>query len=329
MIKKITLLLISLSLCIGAFAVYSLNALQSAQPVYKAGDLINVSAGQGLSNICRAAIVDNSELVCTTLKVYAKLHPEITKLKAGLYEYSGESLLMFISKLTEGDVVRFSFTIVEGTTYKQLLGELKRAPYMVTSNTEDINRALKAAGLIDENPEGWFYPETYQYQAGDSDISLLLRAYREMVRVLDNEWAQKQAGLPISTQYEALILASLIEKESGKDAERPLISSVFKNRLNLKMRLQTDPTVIYGLGDAYQGDIKRVHLKQRTPYNTYQINGLPPTPIAMPSIASIRAALHPTESEYLYFVASGDGGHYFSKTLAEHNRAVRKFILNK
>jgi UPF0755 protein len=329
MMKKLVFTLILLIACLTGVLFYGFNTLQNARPVFNQHELVDVKAGKGLSQLCRKAIKERQSLICNSLKLYAKFYPEITQLKAGLYEYQNEHLLAFITKITQGEVKQFSFTIIEGSTFKHVLTQIKEAPYLIQSDHEQIASALKQAGLTDENPEGWLFPETYHYQAGDSDITILLRAYQEMVDVLSLEWQNKQADLPLKNKYEALILASLIEKESGKGSELPLISSVFKNRLNLNMRLQTDPTVIYGLGDAYQGDIKRVHLKQKTPYNTYQIKGLPPTPIAMPSLASIRAAVHPVTSEYLYFVASGDGGHYFSKTLEEHNRAVRKYILKK
>ncbi|OJI45892.1 putative aminodeoxychorismate lyase [Vibrio vulnificus] len=177
-----------------------------------------------------------------------------------------------------------------------------------------------------EKLEGLFLAETYHYTYGTSDVELLKRAHEKLNRVLDKHWQQRQDKLPLKNSYEALILASIIEKETAIDEERERVASVFVNRLNKRMRLQTDPTVIYGMGEAYDGNIRKKDLRTPTPYNTYVINGLPPTPIAMAGEASIAAALNPENSSYLYFVASGKGGHVFSKTLAEHNRAVRAYL---
>ncbi|MNE28808.1 putative aminodeoxychorismate lyase [compost metagenome] len=184
-------------------------------------------------------------------------------------------------------------------------------------------------GIDNGKLEGWFLPETYAYTTHASDISILRRAYQDMKTFLQENWEKRQADLPYKTPYEALIMASIIEKETGQPDERAQIASVFVNRLRLGMKLQTDPTVIYGVKDRYDGNIRRSDLTDVNPYNTYVIDGLPPTPIAMPGKASIEAALNPKSTDYLYFVAKGGGAHYFSRTLDEHNRAVREFILKK
>ncbi|MDF5601826.1 endolytic transglycosylase MltG, partial [Vibrio parahaemolyticus] len=205
--------------------------------------------------------------------------------------------------------------------------QLKSAPYLKHDLTDLSEKEMAAKlGIEREKLEGLFLAETYHYTAGASESQLLKRAHRKLNKILDASWEARQEKLPLQDKYEALILASIIEKETAIDSERERVASVFINRLNKRMRLQTDPTVIYGMGDAYDGNIRKKDLRTPTPYNTYTINGLPPTPIAMAGEASIEAALNPESSNYLYFVASGKGGHVFSKSLAEHNRAVRAYL---
>jgi UPF0755 protein len=190
----------------------------------------------------------------------------------------------------------------------------------------DIMTRIGHAG---EHPEGRFLPDTYHFPSGMTDVAFLKRAYDAMAEELADAWEKRDAGLPLRTPYEALILASIVEKETGKAGERPLIAGVFVQRLRKGMRLQTDPTVIYGMGEAFDGNIRRRDLLADTPYNTYTRNGLPPTPIAMPGRDAIAAAMHPQEDGYLYFVSRGDGSHYFSRTLEVHEQAVKKFQLGK
>jgi UPF0755 protein len=188
---------------------------------------------------------------------------------------------------------------------------------------------LRAALGLEHSLEGWLFPDTYRFTPGTADIDILKRAHAVMKKRLADAWSTRDATIPLKSSYEALILASIVEKETGQASERPLIASVFMNRLKRSMRLQTDPTVIYGMGDRFDGNIRKRDLSADTPWNTYTREGLPPTPIAMPGMASLRAATHPTESDYLYFVARGDGSHEFSRTLEEHNRAVAKYQLGK
>jgi UPF0755 protein len=188
---------------------------------------------------------------------------------------------------------------------------------------------MRLIGHPDQHPEGMFFPDTYRFPKGTTDVDFLKRAYDVMQQHLEREWIQRDPDLPLNSSYEALILASIIEKETGAAFERPLIAGVFIQRLKRDMRLQTDPTIIYGLGSGFDGDIRFRDLKKDTPYNTYLHSGLTPTPIALPGLESIRAALHPAPTKALYFVSRGDGTHHFSETLQEHNEAVKRFQLNR
>ncbi len=190
-------------------------------------------------------------------------------------------------------------------------------------------QVMEAVGAAGQHPEGWFFPDTYMFSGSETDLDILKRAYSRMVRVLDEEWENREQGLPYNSPYEALIMASIVERETGVAHERQEVAGVFVRRLHKGMRLQTDPTVIYGMGDDYDGRIRTRDLRAYTPYNTYRIDGLPPTPIALPGRDSVHAALHPADGDALFFVARGDGSHKFSRTLAEHQKAVREFQLNR
>ncbi|WP_035386891.1 endolytic transglycosylase MltG [Ferrimonas senticii] len=260
------------------------------------------------------------------LRLALKLKPQLANIKVGTYQLPEQlTVEQALALLVKGVEAQFSITLVEGGTIKQWLAQIAEHPRL--KHTIESPQALAQALKIDQsNPEGWFYPDTYSFNAGSSDLELLTRAHLKMEQELQRVWQDRQQPLPLNNAYELLTLASIIEKETAVASERPTVASVFINRLNKKMRLQTDPTVIYGVGDAYNGDITRKHLQTKTPYNTYRIDGLTPTPIANPSLASIEAAANPATSNYLYFVASGDGGHTFSKTLQEHNRAVKRYL---
>ncbi len=286
-----------------------------------------VKKGTGFNKLCRQWQQQQWVEDCWRFQILAKLDPTLTDLKAGLYELSADSVINNIKKINQGEQVSFSFTIIEGQALRDILNALITAPHL----QNDLKLEQLGEQIIGRQThlEGWLFPDTYHYHSNDTASSLLKRAAQKMQQTLADAWQQRANDLPYDTAYEALIMASIIEKETALASERPLIASAFINRLNTNMRLQTDPTVIYGLGEDFDGDIKRKDLINYTPYNTYRINGLPPTPIAMPSKEAILAAVNPPKSEYVYFVAKGDGSHQFSTTLKQHNAAVNRYILNK
>ena len=264
------------------------------------------------------------------LKIRLKLEPELGNIKVGTYELlpsmSGLDLLELFSS---GKELQFSISLVEGLNWQEWLFILRAHPQIQFS--DDFYQQLEklAAPLPEQSIEGFLLPDTYYFVAHTDAIELVKRAHTSMQQYLNDAWQNRALDLPYASAYEGLIMASIIEKETGVAQERAQISGVFVNRLNLKMRLQTDPTVIYGMGDDFDGNIRRKDLKKATPYNTYVIKGLPPTPIAMPSKLAIDAAFNPIETQQLYFVSKGDGSHKFSITLQQHNIAVRKYQLNK
>jgi UPF0755 protein len=258
----------------------------------------------------------------------ARLSGEARRVQAGEYQVRpGDSPSRLLSRLVAGDVVTYQAQILEGWTAMQAVAALGADPVLerrldgVTAET-----LLEVLGLPGGHAEGMFFPDTYRFVRGDSDADVLRRAHARMESVLQEAWAERSSGLPYESPYEALIVASLIEKETGREDDRALISQVFVRRLALGMRLQTDPSVIYGIGEQFEGVLTRTHLREATPYNTYVIPALPPTPIALPGARSITAALHPAEGDYLYFVSRGDGTSKFSMTLEEHNDAVFRYL---
>jgi UPF0755 protein len=265
------------------------------------------------------------------LRLLARWEGQAARLQAGEYHIpQGTTPDQLLALLVSGRVINHALTLVEGWTFRQVMAAIQGHGVLQDTLAGLSDEEIMAhIGHVGEHPEGRFFPDTYLFPRGTTDVDFLLRAYGAMERILQAEWEQRDGGLPLKSPYEALILASIVERETGVVAERPEIAGVFVRRLQKGMRLQTDPTVIYGMGERFDGNIRRADLRADTPYNTYLIRGLTPTPICMPSGDAIRAALHPADGDSLYFVSRGDGSHQFSATLDEHNRAVRKYQLKK
>ncbi len=265
------------------------------------------------------------------LTLWARYHGIDTSIRAGEFELGdGLTPRAALNHLLRGPFVQYPISFIEGTTVRDALNALWSSP-KVQRTLQGLGEAELLAALNSPRAslEGLLFPDTYFYTAGTTDLSILRRAAARLDQVLAEEWTLRQDDLPYTSPYEALIMASIIEKESGMISERAEIAGVFVRRLRLGMRLQSDPTVIYGMGDAYQGNIRREDLETTTPYNTYRIDGLPPSPIALSGRDAINASLHPAPGTSLYFVATGEGGHVFSETLEEHNAAVRQYQLGR
>jgi UPF0755 protein len=311
----------------GVAGWFAWRAYSAPLPLPETPFVFEVRAGSTLSAVARELGASGALPQPWALIGLGRWRGTDRAIKAGSYEIeAGITLPRLLDKLTQGDVTQRSLVVVEGSTFADMKRVLRENP-AIRNTVLDLPDAeiLARLGMTPGSPEGRFFPDTYFFAAGSTDVALLDRARRALDVRLAAAWEHRAVELPLATPYEALILASIVEKETGRAADRPLIASVFVNRLRKGMRLQTDPTVIYGLGAAFDGDLRRRDLEADTPYNTYTRDGLPPTPIALPSQASLDAVLHPPVSEYLYFVARGDGTSKFSATLAEHNRAVSKF----
>ncbi len=292
---------------------------------------IEIEQGSSMRQVARQVAASGVDINPWLFEALARASGHASRVKAGSYEIlEGVTPWTLLQKLVRGDASQGEFVLVDGWTFRRLREELARLPGLKadTANLSD-QEVLARLGVSASNAEGLFMPDTYFYAKGGSDLALLARAQRAMARHLDGAWSKRDPDLPVSSPYEALIMASLIEKETGIAEDRPRIASVFYNRLRIGMPLQTDPTVIYGLGPNFDGNLRKADLQADTPYNTYTRRGLPPTPIAMPSEAALAAALHPPRTPYLYFVARGDGSSEFSRTLDEHNRAVARYQKRK
>jgi UPF0755 protein len=262
-------------------------------------------------------------------ELLARAHGKVREIKAGSYEIlQPVTPLELLQKLTRGDVTQAEVRLLEGWTFAQIRAALDASPYLrhETTGMSDAD-ILARLNVTEMHPEGLFFPDTYLFGKGASDLAVLRRSYGAMARHLKEEWEARDTTVPYRSPYEALIMASIIEKETGQAGERDMIGGVLVNRLRIGMRLQVDPTIIYGLGAAFDGNLKRSHLLEDGPYNTYTRAGLPPTPIAMPGLASLRAAVRPGKTDAMYYVSRNDGSSHFSRTLEEHNRAVARYQL--
>ena len=289
-----------------------------------------VKTGSGVKAVSRQLAEEGVLPDEHSLWVLARLLDRTPSIQAGTYRLDKPlTPLEILDKLARGDVMMVELRFIEGTTLRQWMAQLaKEGRVKVTlagKGEPEVRAAVGASGPL----EGWLFPDTYRFAPGTTDVEILKRAHGAMKKRLEEAWQAKAPDLPLKTPYEALILASIVEKETGQASERTLIASVFANRLRKGMRLQTDPTVIYGMGEAYDGNIRKKDLTADTPWNTYTRDGLPPTPIAMPGAGSLQAAVNPAESDMLYFVGKGDGTHQFSRTLEEHNRAVARYQLKR
>ena len=338
--KKFFFLLLFLVVLLASAGFWGYQQLQQfiQQPVNVQKDQL-LTVERGTTGNKLVALLEKERILedADQLSWLLKLHPELNKIKAGTYSLNGINTVEALLKLlNSGKEAQFSLTFVEGETFKTLRKRLENAPHLKQtlqgkSNDEvfglldmdtNLNKNLTESHVID----GWIYPDTYNYTPNSTDLDLLQRSVARMKKALDKTWNNRDKNLPLADPYEMLILASIVEKETGIAAERPQIASVFINRLKAKMKLQTDPTVIYGMGEDYNGNIRKKDLETPTPYNTYVIDGLPRTPIAMPSEEALQAVAHPAQTEFYYFVADGTGGHKFSRNLNEHNKAVQEYL---
>lgn len=329
-IKKIIYFILLTGFLISLFLGYKFNQFKT-QPINLEAEsvLFTIYSGNTIRQVAQR-LADKGYIADPLMFItLAKINTDRGHIKAGEFfiksTHSPQDLLQLFRK---GNSILYSFTIIEGWTFDQLLQAISEDPVLVqTINSPSITDIMAQISHAEEHPEGRFLPDTYHFPRGTTDISFLKRAYRTMQKKLQQEWESRDSDLPLNSAYDALILASIIEKETGAAFERPLISAAFIQRLKKKMRLQTDPTIIYGMGKNFDGNIRYKDLRKDTPYNTYVHKGLTPTPIALPGEDAIHAALHPAKSDAIYFVSKGDGTHKFSKTLAEHNAAVSKYQL--
>lgn len=314
-------------LAVGLVAGYGWHWAHQPIPLKSEGVDFRIPPGSSLRAAARLISESGVEVAPERLVWLGRFTRVATAIKAGSYEVkAGVTPMGLLHKLSKGDVSQGEIRLVEGWTLRQWREKLDGQTDLRhdSKGLDEASLALKL-GVPEARLEGVLFPDTYQFDKQSSDLEVLARAYRVMKKRLDTEWSQRAQGLPYQTPYQALIMASIIEKETGTASDRPLVAAVFVNRLRMGMLLQTDPTVIYGMGEAFDGNIRKRDLVTDTPYNTYTRVGLPPTPIAMPSVASLHAALHPADSDALYFVARGDGSSEFSRTLEEHNRAVNRY----
>ncbi|HAA07570.1 MAG TPA: endolytic transglycosylase MltG [Acinetobacter schindleri] len=309
-------------------AVILKSSLFRDYPVEGKKQMLAISAGDTYSGFIDRLAKEGHVSFPILLKVYQRFIIHDT-MKAGVYEVrDGMSIRQVLEMISNSENAQMNrILVVEGTTFKQLIDTLKKDD-LVTKEVVNLptDQLLKELNIPFNHPEGLFAPDTYFFAKGETDRKILTDLYQRQMKSLDQAWEKRASDLPYQNKYEALIMASIIEKETSLDSELQQVSGVFVRRLKIGMRLQTDPTVIYGMGDKYQGNITRQDLRTPTAYNTYTISGLPPTPIALPSKKAIEAAMHPDNSQNIYFVATGNGGHKFSTNLQDHNRAVQEYL---
>ena len=318
------------TLAIGAAAWWLHNPMRLNLPAGSQVLDLEIEPGTRAAQVAEAVVASGADVNVMLLQAWFRVSGQARQIKAGSYEITpGATPRSLLSMVVRGDQTLKSITLVEGWSFSQVRTALQKAellaPDSIGLQPEMIMEKLGKTGI---HPEGRFFPDTYSYAKGSSDLAVLKRAAKAMDKRLDAAWALRSADTPLKTRDEALILASIVEKETGKPTDRAQIAGVFTNRLRINMRLQTDPTVIYGLGDAFDGNLRKRDLLADTPYNTYTRGGLPPTPIAMPGKAALLAAVQPAPTKALYFVARGDGTSQFSANLDDHNRAVNKYIRN-
>ena len=321
-----------LLLALLAVLVAGLGAWFAHRPLTLKNEVVDFTVPRGLGMRQAANVIAEAGVGVDPvwLSWLARIGGRANSIKAGSYEvHAGITAWQLVLKLSDGDVSQADVLLVEGWTFKQVRKVLESHPEL-DPDTVGLSDAeiLARIGAAEPHPEGLFFPDTYLFDKRSGASGVLRRAYHAMQQRLEQAWAVRDPALPLKTPYEALILASIVEKETGRAEDRGLVASVFANRLRIGMPLQTDPTVIYGLGPDFDGRLRRRHLETDHPWNTYTRGGLPPTPIAMPGPDALLAAVKPQQSEFLYFVSRGDGSSQFSRTLAEHNKAVNRFIRN-
>ena len=337
--KKFFIFLLILLLILGGVGFWGYQKLTSFvhTPVNVTQDqLLTIERGTTGSKL--AALLEQENILehADLLPWLLKLQPQLNKVKAGTYSLTGVKTLQdLLDMINSGKEAQFSVKFIEGKTFKEWRKNLENAPHLKQALQGKTDKEIMA--LLDipavtkavyewNNMEGWLYPDTYNYTPNSTDLELLKRSATRLQKALDKAWNERDENLPLADPYQMLILASIVEKETGIAAERPQVASVFINRLKANMKLQTDPTVIYGMGESYTGNIRKKDLETITPYNTYMIEGLPPTPIAMVSESALQAVAHPAKTDFYYFVADGSGGHKFTRNLNEHNKAVQEYL---
>ena len=337
--KKFFVFLLILLLILGGVGFWGYQKLTEFvhTPVNVTQDqLLTIERGTTGSKL--AALLEQEKILehADLLPWLLKLQPQLNKVKAGTYSLTGVKTLQdLLDMINSGKEAQFSVKFIEGKTFKEWRKNLENAPHLKQTLQGKTDKEIMA--LLDipavakavyewNNMDGWLYPDTYNYTPNSTDLELLKRSTTRLQKALDKAWSERDENLPLADPYQMLILASIVEKETGIAEERPQVASVFINRLKANMKLQTDPTVIYGMGESYTGNIRKKDLEAMTPYNTYMIEGLPPTPIAMVSESALQAVAHPAKTDFYYFVADGSGGHKFTRNLNEHNKAVQEYL---